>query len=172
MTDPAARRADPIGVFNFELVFTDDSLPAGGGDDPKIAGGFSECTGLEGTMEPKVIKVGGRNDGPAQRVGPVTWATVVLKRGVGTGNELFEWFSRSLRGKALGTRATVSIRVKSHARDGAGGEARTVRTWRLLRALPVKFKTADLNARSGEIGIEELHLAHEGLELDLSGAVP
>jgi phage tail-like protein len=40
-----------------------------------------------------------------------------------------------------------------------------VHTWGLKRALPVKFKTADLNARGTDIGVEELHLAHEGLQL-------
>ena len=37
--------------------------------------------------------------------------------------------------------------------------------WALRRAMPVKFKAADLNAKGSEIGIEELHLAHEGLVL-------
>jgi len=37
--------------------------------------------------------------------------------------------------------------------------------WALRRAIPVKFKAADLNAKGSEIGIEELHLAHEGLVL-------
>jgi phage tail-like protein len=40
-----------------------------------------------------------------------------------------------------------------------------VRTWHLDRALPVKFKSSDLNARGAEIAIEELHLVHEGLKL-------
>jgi hypothetical protein len=31
--------------------------------------------------------------------------------------------------------------------------------------MPVKFKAADLNARGSEVGVEELHLAHEGLAL-------
>ena len=38
-----------------------------------------------------------------------------------------------------------------------------VRAWQLQRAMPVKFKFADLNARGAEVGIEELHLSHEGL---------
>ena len=46
--------------------------------------------------------------------------------------------------------------------DAAG---RPVVRWQLKRALLVKFKSADLNARGTEIGIEELHLAHEGLSL-------
>jgi hypothetical protein len=31
--------------------------------------------------------------------------------------------------------------------------------------MPIKFKTADLNAKGTEVGIEELHIAHEGLTL-------
>jgi phage tail-like protein len=38
-----------------------------------------------------------------------------------------------------------------------------VLAWKLDRAMPVKYKFADFNARSAEIGIEELHLVHEGL---------
>jgi hypothetical protein len=30
--------------------------------------------------------------------------------------------------------------------------------------MPVKFKTADFNARGADIGVEELHIVHEGLE--------
>ena len=40
-----------------------------------------------------------------------------------------------------------------------------VLTWKLEKAIPIKFKAADLNAKGTEIGIEELHLAHEGLQL-------
>jgi len=43
-----------------------------------------------------------------------------------------------------------------------------VLTWHLNRAMPVKFKAADLNAKSTEVGIEELHLVHEGLSMSTS----
>ena len=45
------------------------------------------------------------------------------------------------------------------------GRDEPVLRWALRRALPVKFKAADLDARGTKIGIEELHLAHEGLVL-------
>ncbi len=54
---------------------------------------FAECTGLEATMEPKVIKEGGRNYGAAQRPGGVTFATVVLKRGVSTDRSMWQIFN-------------------------------------------------------------------------------
>ena len=38
--------------------------------------------------------------------------------------------------------------------------------WRLERAMPVKFKAADFNARATDVGIEEIHLVHEGLFLE------
>jgi len=43
------------------------------------AGRLRSATGLEATMEVKVIKEGGRNYGVIQRSGLVTFATVVLK---------------------------------------------------------------------------------------------
>jgi hypothetical protein len=71
----------PLHAFHFQVDFDEDSLAGrGGGSIPLCSGAFSECTGLEATMEPKVIKEGGRNYGPAQRAGTVTFATVVLKR--------------------------------------------------------------------------------------------
>ncbi|MCK7481423.1 MAG: phage tail protein [Candidatus Moduliflexus flocculans] len=30
-------------------------------------------------------------------------------------------------------------------------------------ALPVKFRAGELNARASEVGVEELHIVHEGL---------
>ena len=41
--------------------------------------------------------------------------------------------------------------------------------WALRRAMPVKFKAAEFNAKGSEVGIEELHLAHEGLRLERPG---
>jgi len=150
----------PLHVFNFHVRFRPDALvPRPGGSDevPLCSGAFSECTGLEATVEPKVIKVGGSNYGPAQRMGRVTFATVVLKRGMTSTRDLWNWF-QLLTGGAYAYRLSVEIEM----RNNAGAPALT---WKLARAMPVKFKAADLNARGAEVGIEELHLVHEGLSL-------
>ena len=39
--------------------------------------------------------------------------------------------------------------------------------WKMRKALPTKFKAADLNAKATEVGVEELQFVHEGLSLDL-----
>jgi phage tail-like protein len=155
----------PLHVFRFHVSFTRATLPGAQAraatETPLCSGAFAECSGLEATMEPKVIKVGGDNYGPAQRVGPVTFATVVLKRGMTTTRDLWNWF-QMVAGGAYSVRLDARITMQS-------ADARPVLTWVLERALPVKFKAADLNARGTEIGIEELHLAHERLRLERPG---
>ena len=46
------------------------------------------------------------------------------------------------------------------------GEAEAVvATWTFTRGLPAKLVGPQLNAKTGEVAIEELHIAHEGLRL-------
>jgi phage tail-like protein len=79
----------PLGNFAFHVSFETD-----GSDVPaEPFGAFSEISGLEATMEHKVIKEGGRNYGPAIRVGPVSFATVILKRGIVEVDNLWNWWS-------------------------------------------------------------------------------
>jgi phage tail-like protein len=156
---------DPLYTFRFELSFIE--APLGNKKDalkPPLAGAFSECTGLEATMEPKVIKAGGHNYGAIQRAGPVTFATVVLKRGISRDGMLVRWFEKVANGD-YGHRCTVRIHLKGPP-EPPGTEQRIILSWRLERALPIKFKAADFNARATDVGIEELHLAHEGLFIE------
>lgn len=152
-------RLAPLHVFRFQVDFMRDALQgkASNAATPLCSGAFAECSGLEATMEPKVIKSGGANYGAAQRVGPVTFATVILRRGMTTTRDLWKWFEL-VAGGAYAFRLSATI-----AMQNAAGEDKVV--WKLDRALPVKFKAADLNAKGTEVGIEELHLAHEGLRL-------
>lgn len=153
MSDPAI----PLHVFRFVVSVVDH--PVGGdapGSEQEIArGAFSEVSGLEGSMEPFEIKEGGRNWGANQRVGRTTFATVVLKRGMTSTRHLWTWFKDVANG-AYGHRFDVIITLHDL-------REKPVMRWRLERALPVKYKAADLIASSNDVGIEELHLVHEGL---------
>jgi phage tail-like protein len=154
----------PLNVFNFDVVFNEvktDGTPVGNSIELCRAA-FSEITGLEATMEPKVIKEGGRNFGVVQRVGPTTFSTVILKRGISNIDHLWRWFEL-VAGGAYSKRMSALITLYGPT-EGTRGERTPVYQWRLLRAMPTKFKHADFNATSTAVGIEELHLAHEGLE--------
>ena len=82
--------------------------------------------------------------------------TVVLKRGLMRSRDLWRWFD-ALAGGRYAPRLKVTIELR-------GIDGRALMRWALRRALPVRFKTADFNARANEVGVEELHLVHEGLE--------
>jgi phage tail-like protein len=79
-----------------------------------------------------------------------------------TTRDLWKWF-QLVAGGAYAYRLAAEITMQ----DQAG---KPVLTWKLARALAIKFKAADLNARGTEIGVEELHLAHEGLSLVDTGS--
>ena len=152
-----AATINPLHVFRFQVDFFTDSLSDDDSHEqfPVCSGSFAECTGLEATMEPKVIKEGGRNYGVAQRAGGTTFSTVVLKRGISSNRNLYQIFNSVATG-TFAPRMQVTINLFDI--DGSA-----VLAWQLDKAMPIKYKFADLNARNYEVGIEELHLAHEGL---------
>jgi phage tail-like protein len=169
---PSARdNPAPWHPFRFRVGFVREPIDGRGGGAAADAediceGAFSEVTGLEACMEPRTIREGGSNYGAHQRAGHVSFATVVLKRGMTATRDLWKWWAVFAGGESAGDgnaaggayahRMTVRITLM----DMAGT---AVLRWRLERAMPVKFKAADFNARASEVAIEELHLAHEGL---------
>lgn len=160
--DIAENLLPPLIPFRFQVRFRQAGVQAHQGSEVAVcSGAFAECSGLEATMEPKVIKAGGMNYGAAQRVGQVSFATVVLKRGMTSTRDLWKWFSTVATG-GYAHRMDVEVDMQ----DAAG---KTVLTWGLQACMPVKFKAADLNAKGSEIAIEELHLVHEGLTLLSTG---
>lgn len=163
----------PTHVFRFQVDFAEEALPPNTAAEnavnvPLCSGAFSECVGLEATMEPKTIKEGGKNYGVNHRAGPVTFATVVLKRGMTTTRDLWKWFELVAKG-AYAYRLTATVTLFGPAAT-VDGDPQPLVSWKLERAIPVKFKAADLNAKGTDVGIEELHLAHEGMTLIAGGA--
>lgn len=160
----------PIIPFNFGVLFYQDASEV-----PLGQGAFSEVSGIEATLEPKAIREGGRYDGEVQRAGQITYATVILKRGMTTAPELWNWFHLMGEGRTA-ARLRVEIAVLSDpaawmaaAGDGGMREAERLR-WVMENALPTKFKAATFSATAAEVGIEELHFVHEGMRLVTGGA--
>ncbi len=159
MTELTENRLYPIQPFRFQVDFKEQLIGNDSeGDDLLLcSGAFAECSGFEATMEPKVIKEGGRNWGAVQRSGKTSFATLVLKRGMTSTRDLWAWYEFVGTGK-YAHRLNVVVTLFDTA--GAAQLA-----WKLTQALPIKFKAADFDASGREVAIEELHLAHEGLSL-------
>ena len=128
-------------------------------------GAFQECSGLEVEMDVQEYLEGGRNDGVIKRVGRAKYGPLILKRGMlygGDGGkvnrELWDWLQGVVAGMRPVARYDGTVEVMSTGMN-------VVATWRFDRGLPLKIRGPELNARTGEVAIEELHIAHEGLRL-------
>jgi phage tail-like protein len=142
----------PFTAFNFRVEITLEDGPA-----PLCDAAFSECDGLEMTMDVKTIREGGNNGMQIRLTGPTSYGTVTLKRGVTSAYDLWSWFDRVQQEPGLRANAEVVLL----AADGVEERARFL----LKRCLPVKVKAPPLNAKDGVIAIEELQLVYEALTL-------
>jgi len=158
--DPADPVAHPFTAFNF---LVEVQVPGMNGTLASAA--FSECDGMEMNMESKTIREGGRNSGPVHMAGPVAYGQLTLKRGMTANVDLWRWFERVHAAGGGGVRGTAE--VVSLAADASTEQLR----FRLGGCLPVKLKASALNAKDGQIAIEEMQVAYESLEL-VSGGAP
>lgn len=146
--------ARPFTTFNFlvELLLDGESKPL-------CNAGFSDCDGLEMTMEPKTYQEGGNNTTQIHLAGPLSYGQLTLKRGMTDSFDLWRWFSRVVDGEyALRATGVVVMRTA----DRSGEQARFV----LTRCLPVKLRAPTLSAQDGLLAIEEMQLAYERLRLE------
>ena len=155
------------GTFRFRVVLTQSAPPGGSAPGAALGdGAFAECSGLDLEMDVGEYVEGGRNNGVLQRAGRVKVARVVLRRGMlhpsdGRVNaDLWRWFQDVVDGVRPIRRYDGTITVL----DGADRE---VAEWRFARGLPAKLVGPQLNAKTGEVALEELQIAHEGLRMVL-----
>lgn len=118
---------------------------------------FSECDGLEVTMEVKTIREGGNNGRLIRLTGPAGYGTLTLKRGMTANFDLWDWVAAVGRDPSLRADAEVVILDPNAVTTLAG--------FVLSRCVPVKLKAPALNAKDGVVAVEELQLAYESLAL-------
>lgn len=154
-------RADPLLNHHFIVSLLDSSS---GLADPAAAaseaigdvavGGFSECSGLEFTMQPEEYKEGGRNGAVLKFPSRVTWSNLTLKKGIGIGTALWDWHYGFVEGRGK-------------RRDGLivllDAQRRPALIWFFRRGLPVKYSGPALNATQSSVAIEAIEIAHEGI---------
>jgi phage tail-like protein len=141
----------PFMNFNFSVEIEVDGI------SPMVcSAAFSECDGLEMTMEVKTIREGGNNGRQIRFAGPVSYGQLTLKRGITRSFDLWDWFDAIVTNARLRAQAEVVIL----ASDGQTRMASFV----LTNCIPTKLKAPSLNATDGKVAIEELQLAYEMLK--------
>ena len=128
-------------------------------------GMFQEVNGLEVELDITEYLEGGRNDGVIRQVGRAKYVPLVLKRGMfhsaagRLNGELWAWLQSVAAGKRPIPRYDGIVEVWGRH------ENEVIATWEFERGVPARVRGPELNARTGEVAIEELHIAHEGLRL-------
>jgi phage tail-like protein len=149
----ARRDSDPYAGFNFLLEI----------DSVQVAG-FSECSGLQMEIKTFDYKEGGRNNSTLKFPEHASYGNVTLKRGVTVSNELVGWQIDAAEGRFQRTEEGENFAIVFMDELGT-----PVKRWNLVRAFPVKWAGPDLKATGGEIAIESLEIAHEGIQVGEGG---
>lgn len=161
---PAGKRVDPFMGYNFlvKLVDSSSQLALSPGVIRSGAdGGFSECSGLEPTLEIEPYQEGGRFGSVRQFPTRVTWAHIRLKRGVTLSDDLWLWIYGFVEGR--GKRKDGLIILQNE-------QQQPVKAWQFTKGLPAKWSGPSMNAGQNAVAMEELEIAHEGLKLVPSGS--
>ncbi len=167
----AESSATLVGNYNFRVTLRQSAGAGGAAGDALGEGGFQECTGLEIEMDVQTLEEGGRNFGVVRRVGRARFQNLVLKRGMfvsdGTANaDLWRWLQGVLEGRRPVVRYDGTIEVLDPRGNADEQRATVLARWTFERGLPAKVVGPTLNAKTGDLAMEELHIAHEGLRFE------
>ena len=153
---PQAVRVDPYRAFNFLITLVDSGAGSGPPQKSQASGGFSECTGLDISLDIEEYKEGGNNGLILRFPTRVKWSNLRLKRGIAQSDELWLWHFGFVGGQVARRDGVVTLQDE---------QQNSVKSWSFTRGLPVKWTGPSLNASQNQIAIEELEIAHEGLRL-------
>jgi len=123
-------------------------------------GRFTEVNGLEVQLQTEEYVEGGANGFTHHLPTRLTWPNITLKRGITFENLLLVWFENSVgpkfaqTGKA-GKPRTVAIKLVSTT-------GRSLRTWELQDAYPIKWTGPTFASDSTDFATEQLEIAHSG----------
>ena len=137
-------RVDPYRNCNF-LVEIDGITQAG----------FTDATGFGASNDPIEYREGGENSTVRKLPGLTKYNNVTLKWGLTDSRELYDWFRAIVNGDVQRKNGSIIVL-------GLDGQEKL--RWNFFNAWPAKWDGPDFSAKSNDVAIETLELAHEGIE--------
>jgi phage tail-like protein len=160
------RVSDPLPAYNFYVSLIDSPSTAISNAmavmTKVLAGGFTECSGLEGTLEIEEYSEGGQNEYVHKFPTRMTYSNIVLKRGISLSEDLWNWYYAYVIGQ--GKRRDGIIVLANELQV-------PIKMWKFKGGLPLKWTGPTLNASQSEVAIESIEIAHQGLETISAGAL-
>lgn len=133
----------PYGKFRYKVEIDDIT-----------AGGFSEVTGFDASIDVMEYREGDMVQTPMKIPGLKKYGNITLKKGLADSSALYDWLSEGIDGEVQRKTITISL---------LDATEQTVASWRVINAWPVKYTAPDFNATSSEVAVETLEVAHEGM---------
>lgn len=142
---PGQRVVDPYFAHNFKVELSG-----------LTAGGFSEVSGLTIEVDLERKTFGGQHNMEYKFVKGVKYPDLVLKRGIGNIDLLWDWYLMVLNGTIKRRNGSIVLLDQAQNR---------VRQWDFEGAFPVKWEGPTFNATSNTVAVESLTLVHQGLKM-------
>jgi len=154
-------RPDPLLGYNFLVSLLDTSSTLALARSVALSavldvavGGFSECSGLEMTLDVEEYREGGRNGTVLKFPTRVKWTNITLKKGIGAGQGLWDWHYGFVEGRGTRRDGVIALLNDLHLPNNI---------WYFRRGLPVKYTGPAMNATQNSVAIESIEIAHEGI---------
>jgi phage tail-like protein len=149
----AVLRERPYVQFNF-LVNLGDGTTDG------VEAGFQEVSGIGMEVTVSEYRNGNEKENSVRKITGLNKSTdVTLKRGVIGSLNLYQWLNDIRNGNQNAMRnVVIQLQNEDHTA--------VVQTWKLMRARITKHTSGPMNAKGGDVAMEELVLAYERLEME------
>jgi phage tail-like protein len=154
-------RTDPLMGYNFLISLLDTSSSLALAKTLALSaignvalGGFSECTGLEMSLDMQEYEEGGLNGYAHRFPTRVKWNNITLRKGMGASNSLWDWHYGFVTGTGKRRDGIISLQNDIHV---------PTHIWYFRRGLPVRYSGPTMNAAQSNVAIESIEIAHEGL---------
>ncbi len=126
----------------------------------KATGYFTEVSGLGSeneVIEHKIMGSDGNTEAVRKVPGRLKWQDITLKRGITTNLDIWDWRQEVVNGNVTTARINGSIVMYSQEGD-------PIARWDFEKGWPSKVSGPTPKSDSNEIAMEELVVAHEGIE--------
>jgi phage tail-like protein len=147
-----AKRTDPFATYKFWVEV-----------EGIVGAEFTECSGLEQTIDVFDYQEGGLNEYSHKLPGKIKFSNITLKQGFATTNYLYNWYKQMKENLSTGDgiklkKVTIHFYSSANPKDSM--------SWTLNDAFPVKWVGPAFKTGEAAIAVETLEFAHHGIMVD------
>jgi len=127
-----------------------------------LAGGFSQCSGLQVQIEGHEYREGGVNDFVHRFAGRTTHPPLLLKHGMSPLDGLWNWHQDTVSGVIKRRNGTIYLLDQQRL---------PVMWWDFQEGLPMKWTGPELSADHAAVAFESIEIVHHGLSRPRLGGI-